>query len=452
MNGDPLMMDEQLRDNVDRLLRGKAESSSPVFEARMSHLLRSASVPGRKKPIMVPLGFAAAGLLGLIVWVTHREGPTDHGAFRPDIGGVKGSPAGSSERPGAQDTQVPWRMEAIATRDEARRDHKPCVLILGVEGGVHLVKSVEKSLLTSLRIHELCAKVPVAVTYSQEGADPVIRELLGLGMLNPWIVIYDPKGELLGSRCAQPNNGVVYQAKEFPDVLTRMIEEILARPQSVEELERQWKTGVPSEATLETLMDRLTEMRSYGKLVEVSEGIIREDTRSTHLRDLGRYYSYIGKVCGVSPPEQQEFGFHQRNAELGERLLLAMKDPAVMEKHAELLWAWGYQSEFDFPAKTREAVKRMEQEIAGRPGEENSRMAIDMFSRSCVKRTETIQKDLEKLPVGWDHPQAFERASCCAWLGMAKETVEYFSAHPHVPPCDRWLNEAREKLAKGQPK
>jgi hypothetical protein len=194
------------------------------------------------------------------------------------------------------------------------------------------------------------------------------------------------------------------------------------------------------------------EMTSYGKLVEVSESITPQEARSIHLRDLSRYYSYIGKVCGVSPAEQRGYQSHQRNAQLGEQLLLAMKDPAVMEKQAELLWAWGYQSEFDFPAKTREAVKRMDLEIAGRPGEETSKVAIGIFSRSCMKRTETIQKDLEKLPVGWDHPQAFERATCCAWLGMAKETVEYFSTKSFGPQYDRWLNEAREKLAKSQPK
>ncbi|HLY11354.1 MAG TPA: hypothetical protein VKW04_18775 [Planctomycetota bacterium] len=441
------MMDEQLRDNVDRLLGDKQESPSPQFEANMSVLLRSAGVPERKKLMAAPLMIAAAGFLGLIIWAARQNSPANQKTINPDSDVMNGRQAGTPEQPLVQDSQVPWRTEAIAVRDEARRDHKPCVLILGVGGGVHLVKSVEKSLLTSPRIRKLCSKVAVAATHSRQGDDPAIRELLGLGMLNPWIVVYDPNGELLGSRAAQPYSGVVYQAEEFPDVLIRMIEEILARPQSIEELERQWKSPAPSEAILVTLMERLTEMTAYGKLVEVSEGIIREEARSTHLRDLGRYYFYIGKSSGVRYEDS-----HTQAAVLGERLLLEMKDPAVMEKQAELLWAWGYQSEFDFPAKTREAVKRMEQEIARRPGEESSKVAIGIFSRSCAKRTETMQKELEKLPVGWDHPQAFERANYCAWLGMAKETVEYFSTHSFGSQYDRLLKEAREKLAKSQSK
>jgi hypothetical protein len=297
-------------------------------------------------------------------------------------------------------------------------------------------------LLPSKEIRALCAKVPFAATRGDDAAYKTLREELGIDSEGPYVTVYDGKGELLGARSAGVQGCTRANAARYPALLAETIEEILARPVSFQELERQWKSGAKDEKLVETLMERLMEMYAFKKLVNVSTAVIDDRNRSARLRDLGRINRYVGHslAMGYTAKDARQLALE------GERIIPDMRDPALIERLLGIVWE-AYAQEFDFPAKAEAAVKRMEEQAAGRPDVDDSRKAIHSFSSYIRKQASLKEEQFRKLPDGWDHNEVFTRGQLSVQLGKAKETIEYLSMDDDKgPPFDGWLREAREKL------
>jgi hypothetical protein len=308
-----------------------------------------------------------------------------------------------------------------------------------------LIQNVEASLLPSKEIRALCTKVPVAALRGEDAAFKALRAELGIDTLSPWLSVYDAKGELLGTRSAGIPDCTPANAGRYPAILAETIDLILARPVSVQELERQWKTGAMEDQRVETLLERLSEMWAFKKLVGICTSVMDDRNRSAHVRDLARvqYLPAFSLGMGVTGSDLEKI---RRVQQEGERLFPDMRDPALSEKLADVLMEL-YEAEFDIPARTQAAAKRMEQAAAGRPEAEDSKRAIQSFSSYFQKQMAQKEAQFRKLPEGWEHDECITRGRLAAQLGNAKETIEFCSRiEDKGPPFDAWLREARGKL------
>ena len=68
-------MDEQLRDNVELLLRRRREAPSPEFAARMDSLLRPPRPTEQRRRLLPLAAIAAAAAFALILWIARQEQP-----------------------------------------------------------------------------------------------------------------------------------------------------------------------------------------------------------------------------------------------------------------------------------------------------------------------------------------------------------------------------------------
>ncbi len=279
-------------------------------------------------------------------------------------------------------------------------------------------------------------------------ADPecaALRTEFHIPYRNSWVVVLDGKGETLaswigdaaGAKCDDDT------ARSFPKSLVALIRKCLQGTESVQELERRWRSNMRDTVAFDRLAQRLEHMEAFGRLQQLCEEAATISRLARQTRDDFRLRAFI---AGADDDGRKRSGRNARARFLreGERLLVELADQPRAKELVGQLFSRGYAHTFDMPARSARGLARL-QRAAGKltdpvPLQERIRELAELREQ-CIARVTEMLHGQKRREI---------RDYYAAYLGDARAAIRFYSKYEENPEYRRWLQEARKKLARQQ--
>jgi hypothetical protein len=289
----------------------------------------------------------------------------------------------------------------------------------------------------------LCKQVVVAVVKRDEAGCAELRTELAIPFLNSWVVVLDGKGETLASWIgdAAGHGCKKNSVDQFPRNLVRLVRKSLERSETVEELERRWKSRQHDTELFERLASRLAEMHAYDRVRQLCEEAAASPELSGPQRDGFRIRAFIARASDHA----ERLSTRKARAHFvreGEKLLVELAGHPKAAGLVGVLFARGYAHTFDVPAHSARAIARLER--ACREAADGA--ALKERIRELVARREKwIEVTSESLR---RTEGASAKSFLAATLGDAQAAIELCSQPPYkeYPEYREWLRQARRKV------
>jgi hypothetical protein len=306
---------------------------------------------------------------------------------------------------------------------------------------------VEASLLPSKEIHALCKREIVAVIPREAPGCEELRTEFAIPFLNSWVVVLDGKGETLGSFIGDnAGTGCTAESSDrFPTNLAALIEQGLERQESVQELERHWRSNPRDAEAFNCLAERLQEMEASAKIRELCAEAAATRRLPRQLRDDFRLRAFIVRTSDrtedLSDPDTRAAFVRE-----GEKLLIAHAGHPRASELLPTLFYTGYNRYFDVPAHSARGIARLRRAARKVP---KARALRERISELVQMRTQWIESTTEHLRTVKDEPWADYVA---ASLGDADAAIRYFSkpGYSEYPAYREALEAARRKKKRGR--
>ena len=296
---------------------------------------------------------------------------------------------------------------------------------------------MEASLLPSEELRKLSDRaVVVAVRGTDPACEVLVKEFsIFHGSLAVAIVL-DGKGETLA--CWSADGAAESCTREsvnrFPAVIVEKLKESLARAESTQLLERRASERPKDEAAFEALVRRLKEAPAVHPLRNLCIKVEAAPELPRPIRARARMARFIVEEGFFA----QDFDKEVRE---GEDLLVEFAaHPEAAELVHPLSQAYTGAYVFDYPRRTADALKRLEDRAKVQPDPAPLRLRITGLSKQMEVWKSYFQRNLE----GVDEK---ERGFAAARLGDAETAVRILSQpqHENDPVCRKVLRLAREK-------
>lgn len=269
-----------------------------------------------------------------------------------------------------------------------------------------------------------------------------LRKEFAVPFLNSWVVVLDGKGETLASWMGDGAGAgcTEHAADRFPRNLARLIHKSLERTETVEELERRWRSRPHDGARFEALALRLREMFAHGKLRQCC----LEAAANPRLTPLQRDdYRIQALNAWASDHSHQERTRKARAAFVreGEQLLVELAGHPRVSELVGALFSRGYAHTFDVPGKCARAIARLAKAARQAADPDSLKKRIqelaDMRDKWVAHQTEALQRITE---------QSF-KDYFAAILGDARAAIRLCSRPPYSEHAEyrEWLREAKRK-------
>ena len=306
---------------------------------------------------------------------------------------------------------------------------------------------MEASLLPTKEVQTLCKQTVMAVIKRDAPECVQLRQEFSVRYLNSWIILLDGKGELLAS-CFGDIAGAGCNRRSvdaFPRSLVKFIRKMLKRTESVEELERQWKSQPQDTRLFEAFSRRLEEMFAYSKLRKHCQDAIENPALSKLQRDEFRIRAFAAWASDYSGGQFTRKVRAQFVRE-GERLLVEL---AGHPKGGELVYALfsrGYAHSFDVPGKSARAIARLEK--ASQPSEQTTPLK-ERIQELAKVREQWIAETTKALKEISDQDA---RDHIAASLGDSQAAIRHCSRPPYseLPEFREWVSDAERKIHREQ--
>jgi hypothetical protein len=301
-------------------------------------------------------------------------------------------------------------------------------------------------LLPSKEVRRLAKDVTLIVVRREDSACGAWRKEFAVPFFNSWVVVLDSKGETLASWMGDTAGGGCDKdrVKEFPGNLVRLIRRSLSRCETVEELERRWRTDLGDVEVFELLSKRLGEMLRHSQLRRLCAETATDPSLPEQQRNEYRLREFVARASDISErrPSRASRSEFVRD---GERLLVELAGHPRSADLVDALFARGYAHAFDVPGRTARALTRLRRASrqAADPGALDER--VRHLSEMCDQWIAETRKWLEKTD------RSSTRNIIAAMLGDAEAAIQAFSEPPYseIPEYRNWLKEAKAK-ARGE--
>jgi hypothetical protein len=302
---------------------------------------------------------------------------------------------------------------------------------------------VEASLLPSKAIRALAKQVVLTAVRREDPVCAELRKEFAVPMLNSWVVVLDGKGETLASWVG---DGAGHGCKKgsvdkFPRNLVKWIRISLERTETVQELERRWRRRPQDTDLFEAFAQRLQEMHAYRKLRQHCQEAMANPTLAQTQRDEFRIRAFTAWASdynhNLSTPKARKQFVRE-----GEILLLELAGHPQAAGLVYALFSRGYADSFDFPAKSAQAIARLErasrQVADGTAVKERIGELAQVRQEWIESRTEALRKYTDGSPKNY----------FAALLGDAEAAIELCSqpGYSDFPQYREWLQEAKRKM------
>jgi hypothetical protein len=302
---------------------------------------------------------------------------------------------------------------------------------------------VEASLLPSKEFAKVAKKVILAVVRSSDTACKELPKEFDIPYWNSWVVVLDAGGETLASWIGDGAGGRCREdtVAKFPANLVALIEKSLRVGESLQELERRWQKAPANLEAFDKYSRRLQGMHAFGSLQRICMAQARNPRLGVEQRNEYRIREYLARGSAHVTSLHTEKG-RARFALEGEKLLVEL---AAHPKTADLpsaLFAIVYAHGFDVPARTKEAIARLQQAACKLLPAVHLNERIRELRRVARDWTNAMKEHLQKADTG-PHKQ-FLAAS----LGDAQAAIELFSqpGYKDVPEYRERVRAAKRKL------
>jgi hypothetical protein len=272
-----------------------------------------------------------------------------------------------------------------------------------------------------------------------------LRKEFAIPFLNSWVVVLDGEGETLASWIGDTAGANCKKSSvhKFPRNLVRLIQKSLERSETVEDLERRWKSHQQDMDRFEALAHRLMEMQAYGKLGQVCQEAAADPELSGPQRDEFRIRAFLARASDYT--EQRSLRkARARFVREGEGLLVDLAGHPKAPDLVCALFSRGYLHAFDVPARSARAIARLERasrKVAdGAPLRDRIQELADMRENWIAGTRESLRSIQDT---------SFKRF-LAATLGDAEAAIKLCSRPPYCECSEyrEWLQEAKSKLAR----
>jgi hypothetical protein len=257
------------------------------------------------------------------------------------------------------------------------------------------------------------------------------------------VVVLDGKGETLASWIGDTAGAGCKQSavSKFPCNLAALIRKSLRCTESVQELERRWRQYTTNLVAFDRFADRLEAMDAFERLRQICRRQAGDPQHSDERRNEFRIREFLARADGHGGELFTGRG-RARFAREGEKLLVELADHPRSADLADVLFARTYAHGFDVPARSAEAIARLEQAAGTRAKPERLWQRIRRLRRL---RKRWI-KDMNDYRNSNNDPTS--KQFIAASLGDARAAIALFSQPGYAdhPDYQERLREAKRKL------
>lgn len=349
----------------------------------------------------------------------------------------------------AQDA-VPWRTDVVVARQEAFKDGKPIVILLGLDAGLSEVRNIQPALAKFGDLIDFCKTHVVVGLANGHEANDAIRKEFSTWPHTPWIVVLDGKGERMGAMAIHKimERWGARSADLFPKLLLDRIRGILARKESLPALEARWVKESSNEELFDELTRHFEENLEFGRVAEICDAAAAVPAYPKDVRETFRIRAFFARCeqctgLDVSPD--------RGSAVLAEaaRLLIEMPDhPLLHSANRAIVNSSDVRETFDLPGKRDALIEGLRKKAETTRNAEALEWHMENIAKSIQWLIDSSVKKKEA-PAGGEEVE-LNRAKAHARLGDAQATIDFFSRAPHDqnPMYQAWVREAKSKLAK----
>lgn len=264
--------------------------------------------------------------------------------------------------------------------------------------------------------------------------------------LNSWVVVLDPKGEVLASWVGDVAGGGCREsaAAMFPGNMARLIRKSLRVAESLEELERRWHKDIGNLSEFENYAGRLQQMHRFEDLQKICHVQAESPRLTADTRKDFRIREFLARGSACRSNLQTSKG-RARFARAGEKLLIELADHPKAADLPAALFGFVYAHGFDVPARCAEAIARLTKAVPKHPHSSALKERIrqlEKVAEDWIKEMKTYLSKAKGLA---------QKQFLAASLGDAQAAVDLFSqeGYKDVPDYHDRLVEAKRKLRSG---
>jgi hypothetical protein len=302
---------------------------------------------------------------------------------------------------------------------------------------------VEASLLPSKEIAALAAQVTLVVVRKADPRCAELRKEFGVPYLNSWVVVLDGRGETLASWIGDAAGAGCMKSEtaRFPRKMVALIRRSLRITESLQQLARRWQTDPSNMAVFESYARRLQQMNAFDRLQQICHAQAKNPQLKEEQRNDFRVREYLARGYGHGRDLHTGRG-RTRFALQGEKLLVELADHPKASELPQALFGFVYAHGFDVPARSADAIARLEKTSSKLPNPSPAKVRIAQLERIVRDWIKEMERLLPKAK------NTMQKQFIAASLGDAHAAIDLFSqpGYKDVPEYGERLRAARRKL------